>query len=108
MTSIRVFRRGGRIDRVIAEGHAGFAVEGKDIVCAAISAILETALLGLKKFGIDVRAVRDERKGFLEFWFPRGIAPEQERTAEVILETMYAGLADVVKDYPRYSRLEDQ
>lgn len=29
-------------------GHANFAPKGRDIVCAAVSAIFQTAILGLK------------------------------------------------------------
>lgn len=30
------------------KGHAGYAPHGQDIVCAAVSAILQTAVLGLE------------------------------------------------------------
>jgi uncharacterized protein YsxB (DUF464 family) len=36
-------------DMVIdVKGHAGYAPHGQDIVCAAVSAILQTAVLGLE------------------------------------------------------------
>lgn len=34
--------------RIEATGHSGYAEPGKDIVCAAVSAILTTAALGLE------------------------------------------------------------
>jgi uncharacterized protein YsxB (DUF464 family) len=34
--------------KVEAVGHANYAEHGKDIVCAAVSAIMQTALLGLQ------------------------------------------------------------
>jgi hypothetical protein len=34
--------------QIHADGHAGYAEYGKDIVCAAISTIMQTALLGIQ------------------------------------------------------------
>jgi uncharacterized protein YsxB (DUF464 family) len=34
--------------KIEAAGHANYAEHGKDIVCAAVSAIMQTALLGLQ------------------------------------------------------------
>jgi uncharacterized protein len=34
--------------QIHAVGHAGYAEHGKDIVCAAISTIMQTALLGIQ------------------------------------------------------------
>ena len=47
MTTITVFYRGERIAGFRAKGHSGYAESGSDIVCAAVSAITQTACLGL-------------------------------------------------------------
>ena len=39
--------RQGRLCGFIVEGHADYAEEGSDIVCAAVSALTQTALLGI-------------------------------------------------------------
>jgi hypothetical protein len=39
----------GKIVRICADGHALFGEKGKDIVCAAVSALLQTAAWGIKK-----------------------------------------------------------
>jgi uncharacterized protein YsxB (DUF464 family) len=44
---IRVNRREGAT-RIELLGHADFAPRGKDVVCAAAAAIVDTALLGLE------------------------------------------------------------
>ena len=40
MTTIEVFHRGALISGFSAKGHTGYAEEGEDIVCAAVSGIL--------------------------------------------------------------------
>ena len=41
MTTIEVFHRGALISGFSAKGHTGYAEEGEDIVCAAVSALAE-------------------------------------------------------------------
>jgi uncharacterized protein YsxB (DUF464 family) len=43
---IKVYLDNGEM-KIHAAGHAGYAEHGKDIVCAAISTIMQTALLGI-------------------------------------------------------------
>ena len=46
-------------------GHAGYDVHGKDIVCASVSAILQTAQLGLMQIGSQYpENVQVKRSGF--------------------------------------------
>lgn len=57
------FRRDSRnrLSSVFADGHAGAAAHGEDVVCAAVSAILQAAWVGLTDHaGI---AVEGERRG---------------------------------------------
>lgn len=66
MIEIRIRRDSGRLV-IDASGHAQAAPKGQDIVCAAVSAILETARLGLEavaeKQPAHVRIVRDGPDG---------------------------------------------
>jgi uncharacterized protein YsxB (DUF464 family) len=47
--TVAVKRKQGRVTGFHVTGHAGLAPKGKDILCAAVSAITQTALLGLKE-----------------------------------------------------------
>lgn len=47
MIRIRVVVKEGKIV-LDADGHANYAPHGQDIVCASVSAILQTAVLGLE------------------------------------------------------------
>ena len=50
-----------------AEGHAGFAPKGRDIVCAGLTTLLKTVLQQLEtKSGIDLQTVMGKR-GLLAF-----------------------------------------
>ena len=88
----------------IASGHAGHAPEGQDIVCAAVTALAETSVLGLSGVaGLQLAVAR--RKGYLRCDLPPDLTPGERERAEVILATMALGLEDIAKDYPRSLRL---
>ena len=46
MTKVIVGKKEGHIVSVDCKGHSGYAPEGEDIVCAALSAVVETGGLG--------------------------------------------------------------
>lgn len=101
MTTIRIFRTEGHITAVSVEGHAGYAEEGSDIVCAAVSSLAQGALLGVRKVaGIDAESRVSE--GRLTFRLP-----EYNEKSDAILETMRLALRDVMEGYRRYIRMED-
>ena len=101
MTTIRIFRTEGHITAVSVEGHAGYAEEGSDIVCAAVSSLMQGALLGVRKVaGIDAESRVSE--GRLTFRLP-----EYNEKSDAILETMRLALRDVMEGYRRYIRMED-
>lgn len=45
MTEVTFFRRNGKLLGFSSEGHSGYADEGSDIVCAAVSAVTQTAAI---------------------------------------------------------------
>lgn len=88
------------------KGHSGYAEEGKDLVCAAVSAVSQTALLGLLKVcGLDVSYEVDD--GYLKVVLPDEVSEEKRLKAEVILLTMREGLKDIADGYPRFVKLEE-
>lgn len=106
MTTIKITKRLEHIVEVDCIGHSGYAEEGQDIVCAGISSIVQTALLGLLAVAkIDVNFTRDEKKGQLRFVIP-SLDAIKRHDADVILDTMLCGLSDLHQEYSDYLNLE--
>lgn len=101
MTEVLLVSRNGEFCRCSASGHAGFAAKGKDVVCAAESAILGTALDLLENTeGIKVTADTASR-GNLDFSAEVLLASDllSERlrcTADFIRH----GIQSVARQYP--------
>jgi uncharacterized protein len=95
--------RGGRLCGLRASGHADFDEHGKDIVCAAASAVLQAAHLGLVQHaGTDV-AVRRE-PGLLELHW-KDDERHRER-AGAIAATAELAVEQIARRYPKHVRLK--
>jgi uncharacterized protein YsxB (DUF464 family) len=77
------------------KGHAGYAPEGRDIICAGVSAIAQTAILGLQHFDVNMHVEAD--KGLLTCNVQSDM-PE----ARTILQVLKLGLDAIADGYPEH------
>lgn len=106
MTKVLVERQSGHIVKVDANGHTQYAAGGEDIVCAALSAVIQTALLGLLRVaGIDVKYAIADAGGNLTMELPQGLSETDRLKADIILDTMCASVADLCKTWSDFIEL---
>lgn len=107
MTKVRFFRNNGKFVGVECEGHTGYAEEGSDIVCAALSSVVQTAVLGLMQAaGINVDYNVDNEKGYLKALVPATVSDRQSHDADLILKTAYLGASDLYETFSDFISLE--
>ena len=87
----------GRIREFKLSGHAGFAEEGQDIVCAGVSALSIAAINGLEHFLSVVPKVQDA-DGYLSCQLS-GIQEQELEKAQWILQTMALGIEQIHSTY---------
>lgn len=105
MTSIEILRdNDGKIAEFRSRGHAEYAEEGQDVVCAGASAILQTAILGLEAY-LKLDPKVEQEKGWLRCQLERDIFLKRE--IDAILETMVMGLKTLERAYPDHLRVEE-
>ncbi len=100
-------RREGRISEVCVKGHAFYREPGEDIVCSAVSAVVQTALLGLIKFCGEDRVAYKTKDGYLAFTVPVSDDVAENYRTEAIVETMTEGLRDIEKGYKAFVKVEE-
>ena len=83
-------------------GHSGTAKHGQDIVCAGVSALTQSALLGIMEH-LHRTVIYDIASGNLEMRFSE---PPDDCT-EAILRTMYMGLAEIEKISPKGIKIHE-
>ncbi len=105
-----VFYRDGQgaITRFEISGHAGFAERGEDIVCAAVSALSQAAILGLEEVLDLVPEVELDEEGRLVCQLPAEVPADVARAAQAILETARVGIQAIAGEYDDYVRVEER
>lgn len=91
-----------RVKGFSVTGHANTAPHGHDIICAGVSALTQTALLGLGehlKKNIDYKA--DSGDLFLN------LKDEPDELTDAILKTMKLGLNEIAKLYPKIVKIKE-
>ena len=103
MISVKIFvNEDGMIDGYAVSGHSGTAARGQDIVCAGVSALTQSALLGIMEH-LHRTVNYDIASGNLVM---RLIESPNDCT-EAILRTMYMGLAEIEKISPKGIQIQE-
>ena len=100
MVTVTVFQEQGSVVGFRLSGHADHGAYGEDIVCAGISAITETALLGITDvLKLDAAIARES--GHVRCELSRETPPEEREKAAIVFNTMIAGFKSIQQAYPK-------
>lgn len=107
MTKVTISKKNNKISEVECDGHTNYGEKGEDIVCASLSSIVQTAVLGLLMVVmIELDMKRDDEQGYLRFTLPENLDETQEIQASAILDTMLCGISDLYESFSDYIELE--
>lgn len=107
MTNIKIYKKNNDFVRVTCDGHTGYGVAGEDIVCSALSSIVQTAVLGIMMVaGVNAQLDRDDSRGYLDCVIPNNLSNKQRNDTNVILGTMLCGIQDLYEGYSDFIELE--
>lgn len=104
MIKVEVFKQAeGKISGFSVSGHSGTAARGQDIVCAGVSSLAQTALLGIGKYlhrEVDYKVASGKLSMRLKG------APDD--LTEAVLQTMLLGLQEIEKISPEAVRINER
>ena len=101
MTTVKFKMEGSRITGFTSEGHSGFAQEGEDIVCSAVSSTIGLVECACNTvLGIAAAVRIDEQKARISFHLPGGLSPEDEHTCQTLLAALMVYLVELQEEYP--------
>jgi hypothetical protein len=101
MITINLQRDGeGTIRHFSATGHAGYAGQGPDIVCAAITALAASAIGSLQELA-DIDPVRQLEDGLIQFSLPdpSGLTAGQQQIASILMQSLVIGCRQIQISY---------
>ncbi len=103
MTKIFVYKKEKLICGFEVAGHSGFAEEGQDIVCSAVSTATQMALVGLKEvLKLDVKQKLGD--GFLAVSLKEEDIEKQ--AVQTLLRAMEETLKSIAKQFSRFVKME--
>ena len=110
MTTVTFHSAQDRLDGFTVEGHSGYASEGSDIVCAAISAAVGLVECTVNEvLGLAAPVKMRQKDGFLSLKLPGGLGEANETTCQNLLTGLMVYLQSLSEEYPDYLavRLDD-
>lgn len=110
MTEVTVKYKNDQIVSISAEGHADFADLGEDIVCAAASVLMQTAVNSLYNVA-ELEFVifeAEEETAYMHLELPGNLSNDQAYMAQIILKTVLTGFQGIAEAYPNNIRLYEK
>ena len=103
MIRVKIIRAGKDFLGFECKGHAGYAPEGSDIICAAVSILTTTCANALESVA-GKKAEAEVSDGFMKVMLSqKEVSPE----TQIIFQTIFRGLSDLAEEYPKYLRLTE-
>lgn len=109
MTNIKFIKdKNNNYISLIVSGHTGYGEYGQDILCASISSIACSGVLGITKvLKIKADVVKKDDEGYLKILMPSNLDKEKLQLSNIIFETMNVSFKDLMKGYNKYIKLEE-
>jgi len=108
MIRITFLRENDRIVGFDCTGHAEYAEEGYDIICSAVSALTQTTVMGLVKVAQIPAGYDISDDGSLHCILGKDATETQCKDAQLLFNTLSAGLHAVDQSYPGYLKFRNK
>ena len=103
MTTITFHTEGNRIVGFDARGHAGYADEGEDIVCAAVTSTIRLIECVLNDvMGLCASVKVDAENTSISLRLPGSLGQTAENTCQNLLTGMMVYLSQLHSEYPEH------
>ena len=108
MINVIVIKEKQTIKIIEATGHSGYAEEGQDIVCSAVSVLMETLANGLTEIvKAEAKVVVDEAIPHLMVELTEQDV-EKRKNAQMLMKTIMLGLKGVEGEYGKYIKIKEK
>ena len=101
MTTVTFHSEGNRIIGFDSQGHSGYAEEGSDIVCAAISSVIGLVEATINDvLGLAAAVKVREEDAYISLRLPGSLGPTAESTCQALLTGLMVYLAQLHDEFP--------
>ena len=103
MTLVKLIYQGHTLTGIESRGHSGYSLRGSDIVCAAVSTIMQMLILGLEDIahvqGLNVQA--DEKIPLIRVTWPEC----EQADIHLLTDTAAESLRQIARENPRHVKI---
>lgn len=103
MTTVTFHMEGERIVGFTVQGHSGYADEGSDIICAAVtSAVRLTECAVNDVLGLQAPVKVQEEEASIHLKLPRNLEGEADQVCQTLLAALMVYLVQLQEEYPQH------
>ena len=101
MTTVTFHSEGSRVTGFEVQGHSGYAPEGEDIVCAAVTSAVRLVECAVNDvLGLEAPVKVREKDASISLKLPDGLGQTNESTCQTLLVALMVHLVQLAEEYP--------
>ena len=101
MTTVTFSSQGSRIVGFEVKGHSGYAPEGEDIVCAAVTSAVRLVECAVNDvLGLEASVKVKEKDASIALKLPAGLGQTNESTCQTLLAALMVHFVHLAEEYP--------
>lgn len=101
MIKVKIKKNNLEIERILINGHSGYAKAGYDIVCAAVSSVVTTSINAILSFKETIKVTDD--KDTLEV-----LILKHDKITDTLIKNMLDLLKEIEKEYKKNIKMEGE
>ena len=103
MTTITFFSQGSRIIGFEVKGHSGYAPEGQDIVCSAVTSAVRLVECTVNDvLGLEAAVKVKEKDAAISLKLPGKLGQTNESTCQALLAGLMVHFVQLAEEYPEH------
>ena len=101
MTTVTFYSEGSRVTGFEVKGHSGYAPEGEDIVCAAVTSAVRLVECAVNDvLGLEASVKVKEQDASISLKLPNGLGQTNESTCQTLLVALMVHFVQLAEEYP--------
>ncbi|MBQ9433693.1 MAG: ribosomal-processing cysteine protease Prp [Synergistaceae bacterium] len=103
MTAVKLIYQGKTLTGIESRGHSGYSRSGSDIVCAAVSTLMQALVLGLEDIAHvqGLQVVADSRVPLIRVTWPES----EHKSISLLTNTAAESLRHIARENPRHVKI---
>ena len=103
MTTVTFHSEGSRLVGFDIQGHSGYAPEGEDIVCAAVTSAVRLTECAINDvLGLEASVKVREKDASISLKLPAKLGQTAESTCQTLLAALMVHFVQLNEEYPEY------